>query len=158
MQTKNFYTLPELKKSNTSRLISIYNRIFKLNIWEEYFNPFEQRQMIILTIWAEMQALEIALLSPADVDTEPKRYSAVKLIVTPNGWAIIWQGVHAKQATNKRAISDDSIRLMRNLRQDGESYVELEAIFGMKASMVGKICRGERFAEVHNGGLCGWGF
>jgi hypothetical protein len=149
MQAKNFYTEAELVKSNTTRIISIYNRTFNTNAFEEWFNPYEKRGMMIVLIIEAMIAYEITLLSPPDVDAESKPYKAVKVIVTPNGWAVVWQGIHARQAVgSKRAISDDHIRLMRNLRQDGESYVELEATFGMKASMVGKICRFERFAEV----------
>lgn len=146
MQPKSIYTLPELKKSSTIRLISIYNRLFKLNAWEEFFNPYSARVQMLMEIWAEMEALEAAMAAPAVEKTERKPYKALEIVVTPNGFALIWTAEKSKK--NKVTINPAQMAVVRAMREDGETYSTIVAVTGLTKTSVFRVLKGEYAIEA----------
>lgn len=136
MNCKTTYTRPELTRRSTEQLIRIYNRLFNTNAFDEWFNPFEHRQDMLLALLAEMKAQK-ALAQYENVEIEP--YKALKLIVTADGIAILWnKGLQ----TGKRKVTEQQATLIRQLAEDGETYKTIVAITGVPQITVFRILKG----------------
>jgi len=135
---KTFYTDKELTKRSTAQLIAIYNRLFNTNVWDEYFNPFEHRMEIWLALWTEMRAQEVvALLTPDDYATEP--YKAMKIVVSEQGVAVIWNTGEFK--VSNRKVTETQMQLIRKLQAD-ETMQAIADLLGIGKKMVFEVLSG----------------
>lgn len=151
MNVKSTYSIKELTKRSTAQLISIYNRVFNTNIWEDYFNPFEHRQEMIIALYAETQAAEAleALNARETAGESLPRYNGVKIEYTQEGVAIIWGSKFTNPvASAARKFTAETIALVRQLRADGEDVTVIAKQFGMPKNRVYRICRGDVYAET----------
>ena len=144
MNAKRFYTHAELTHRSTAQLIAIYNRLFNTNIWDEVFNPFEARQEILMALFAEMRAQEIAAQF-TDADKAAEKYKALEIVISQDGMAIIWTA--DKRKPNNQKFDAQTISTVRSLREDGESVNFICAVYGMPRNRVYRICRGDVYAE-----------
>lgn len=140
MNAKTAYSMKELTKRSTTQLIAIYNRVFNTNVWDELFNPYEARQEMILALYAETQAAEVLARWEATGFT-PEPYEALRITVTNEGIAIVWNT--AEVIVNNRKFSDDVVAQVRALREDGESVDFIAKTFNMPKNRVYRICRGD---------------
>jgi hypothetical protein len=141
MTTATVYTLAQITKRSTTQLIAMYNRVFNTNAWDEWFNPYERRQEMIMCLWAEMQAAQF--VEGAEQAAEP--YRALEIRISQDGLALIWTA--NKPNENNRKFDDATISLVRSLREEGESVEFISATFGMPKNRVYRICRGDVYAQ-----------
>lgn len=145
MTAKTFYTYAELSKMNTQRLISTYNRIFNTNAWELFFNPYESRIDMLLELMDEMQ-LQKALSLLAPIDGSVEKYQAMKIVVSADGFAVLWNvGV----ANGNRKVSEEQMSLIRELREDGETYKQIAQYVGVPQITVFRVLTGEYSTETN---------
>ena len=143
------YTLKDLKKRSTTQLIAIYNRLFNTNVWEETFNPYSERQSIILEIYAEMNAMRIAAVSREE-NSEPeerKPYRPLQITVSAeHGFVIVWTALVVK---NNRKYEESMVWIIRNMfEHQGETPSNIAKILGMPRNRVYRICRYEVYADL----------
>lgn len=151
MNAKSTYTIKELTKRSTAQLISIYNRVFNTNIWEDYFNPFEHRQEMILALYAETQAAEaLEALNARETAGDPlPRYSGMKIEYTQEGVAIIWMSKFTNPvAADTRKYTTDVVKLVHEMRAAGISMRKIGQELDMKTSRVFRILKGWVYADV----------
>lgn len=144
MNAKTVYTYTELRKMNTTRLIATYNRIFNTNAYNVFFNPFENRTEMLLELMDEMRLIKAMSLLPDD-DRLPEPIKALKVVVSHEGIAIIWNTL---EKTNNRKLNDDQIALIRSLRQDGETHKQIAAYLGISQISVFHVLKGAYAAEA----------
>lgn len=136
---KTFYTYAELSKMNTQRLISTYNRIFNTNAWELFFNPYENRTDMLLELMDEMRLQKALSLLP-QMTGSVEKYQSLKIVVSADGFAILWNvGV----SEGNRKVSDEQMALIRELREDGETYKQIAQYAGVPQITVFRVLTGE---------------
>lgn len=140
------YTYAQLSKSNTERLMRIYNRTFNTNAWEVFFNPYENRGNMIVELMEEfrlMKAMELLGEMPANIE----KYKSMKVVVTPDGYAIMWN-TGVKTAGNRK-VTDEQMALIRELREDGETMEWIAQAVGIGKKMVFEVLGG-RYSTTAN--------
>lgn len=143
-QAKTFYTYAELAKRNTEALIRVYNRIFNTNAWEVFFNPYEHRSDMLVELMADMRMQKALSLLPA-VDGPVEKYQAMKIVVSPEGFSVLWNvGV----SEGNRKVSDEQMALIRELREDGETYKQIAQFVGVPQITVFRVLTGEYATEA----------
>lgn len=141
MNTKTFYTYAELTHRSTAQLIAIYNRLFNTNIWEETFNPYENRQEILIALFAEMRAQEIVAQYTEADRGNGEHYKALEIVISQEGMAIIWT---ADKKTQKSKITATQAAVARMLvEDDGETYTYAAQVVGLSRVTVLRIMRNE---------------
>lgn len=142
---KRFYTHAELTHRSTAQLIAIYNRLFNTNIWEEIFNPYENRQEILMALFAEMRAQEILnRQNESGYSVEP--YKAMKITVDQDGMSITWNSGIVKN--NNIQVSVEQMALVRALREDGFTMKEVASISGVPQITCFRILKGQYAIET----------
>lgn len=145
MTAKTLYTYAELSKMNSQRLINTYNRIFNTNAWNVFFNPYESRIDMLLELMDEMKLQKaMALLAPMTGSVE--KYKALKIAVSPEGFVILWN-VGVKDGNRK--VSDEQMALIRELREDGETYKQIAQYVGVPQIMVFRVLNGEYSTQAN---------
>ena len=139
MTSKTTYTHQELTHRSTTQLIALYNRLFNTNIWDEMFNPYEYRQEIILALWAEMRAQEI-VAQFTDADRSAEKYQAMKIVVSADGMAIIWNTGAFK--VSNRKVTNEQMSLIRQLRADGETMEWISQALNIGKKIVFNVLSG----------------
>jgi hypothetical protein len=134
-----FYTHSQLTKRSTTQLIAIYNRLFNTNIWDEVFNPYEARQEILITLFAEMRAQEV-VAQMTDADRGAESYKAMKIVVSQDGMAVVWNTGEIKANNCKR--SPEQMRLIRELAAQGETYQWIADALGIPKIAVFHVLKG----------------
>lgn len=145
MNAKINYTHAELTHRSTTQLIAIYNRLFNTNIWDEMFNPYEARQEILMALFAEMRAQEVLAQLPETTCSEP--YKALKIVVSADGFAIIWNT--GEFSVSNRKVTDEQMRLIRQLSADGETMQWIADAMNIGKKIVFEVLSG-RYAETVN--------
>lgn len=142
---KTFYTYAELSKMNTQRLISTYNRIFNTNAFELFFNPYESRIDMLLELMDEMRLQKALSLLP-QMTGSVEKYQSLKIVVSADGFAILWNvGV---KVTN-RNVTDEQMTLIRELREDGETYKSISQYTGVSQTVVFDVLKGRYAVELN---------
>lgn len=142
---KRFYTQKELTHRSTAQLIAIYNRLFNTNIWDEMFNPYENRQEILMALFAEMRAQEIvAQQNVNNYSIEP--YKAMKIVIDHDGMTIVWNTGIVRN--NNIQVSSEQMILVRALREDGFTMKEVAAISGVPQITCFRILKGQYAIET----------
>lgn len=145
MTAKTLYTYAELSKMNTQRLIATFNRIFNINAYELFFNPFEHRTDMLLQLMDEMRLQKALSLLPA-VDGPVEKYQAMKIVISPEGFSVLWNvGV----SEGNRKVSDEQMALIRELREDGETYKQIAQFVGVPQITVFRVLTGEYATQAN---------
>lgn len=141
---KILYTYAELSKMNTQRLTSTFNRIFNTTREANSLSSYDNRSEMLIELMAEMRIIKaMGLLPQNELPVEP--YKAMKIVVTPDGMAVLWNmGV----SNNNRQISDEQMNLIRELREDGETYKQIARYVGVPQITVFRVLKGEYAAEA----------
>lgn len=141
---KTLYTYAELSKMNTQRLTSTFNRIFNTTREINSLSSYDNRSEMLIELMAEMRLIKaMSLLPQNEAPAEP--YKAMKIVVTPDGMAVLWNiGV----SNNNRQISDEQMNLIRELREDGETYKQIAQYVGVPQITVFRVLVGEYAAEA----------
>lgn len=145
MTAKTFYTYSELSKMNTQRLISTYNRIFNTNAFELFFNPYENRTDMLLELMDEMRLQKALSLLP-QMTGSVEKYQSLKIVVSAEGFAVLWNvGV----TEGNRKVSDEQMALIRELREDGETYKAIAQYTGVPQITVFRVLTGEYSTQAN---------
>lgn len=145
MNSKTSYTHRELTRRSTDQLIRIYNRLFNTNAWDEWFNPYEHRQTMLVALMNEMNMLQIAAEYPAD-ETPVKRYKALEIVVSLDGIVIVWRADRPDRKNNRK-YGKDIVREVFNMRAQGISIRAIANELQMKKNRVFRILNGTVYAD-----------
>lgn len=131
------YTIEQLKKSNTDRIISIYSRVTGRSAWETYFNPYTERDTMIVVI--------LSYNPKSEIEQGVARRHPVQIHFTADGIVVVWVN---EVIANVRKLSAETIRLIHSLRTDGETVASIAQWFGLSNAFVSKIARGLVYADI----------
>lgn len=148
---KRFYTHKKLTHRSTAQLMAIYNRLFNTNIWDEVFNPYENRQEILMALFAEMQAYEaLQRLNEQEASGQAiPRYQGMKIQFTPEGMVFQWVSAFINPAISAtRKVDHDIVREVKRMYAEGISQRAICREFNLKPSRVFRIIKGWVYAEV----------
>lgn len=73
-----------------------------------------------------------------------KRQCPVEIVITPQGVSVIWKAEQQPAVIGKRTvISQQTMSLIRALKEDGETYASIVSITGISKTNVFRVLKGE---------------
>lgn len=130
-------TVKELKRSSTEQIIKTFKKVTGNDAWEMFFNPFEERELMIVMILGHQNRVV------------PEKGLSIEFQFTPEGF--VWGLKSAKVITSgkkNRRTSEQVVKLIRQLRADGESIPTLAGWFGLSKPFVSNIINRKVFADI----------
>jgi len=123
----NSYTIEKLQRANTERLMDIHVKLF-----DAFPNTFD-RQRIISAI-----LVEVRRRTESAEDRRARRAAAAQKQAQ---WFMTWlKDVQRGQFGQEDEMTEQDVRTIRWMREDGHSYNAIAKMFGKQANYIRNIC------------------
>ena len=123
------YTINQLKKMETERIFRLYEKVYGVNVWERFFNPYEEREMMVLALAEHF--------NPSESDGAVLSY-----------WDALYKAHLRNMGEAKRVLGQSKPDAIKQMLAEGKTIVEIAKLMGISKSQVRNIKRGRSYKSA----------